>query len=319
MGKSEKNNIDIFNTETSSPSLPTAFRGFKKSEVIKFIDDIIKQSEISTLALSETVTQLTEDCNIAEKDKQILLEQTKELCEKLEASEKECLSMASRIQYAEDAAEQYKSKLFSGEQEKSLMKAHIVKIEDELDNSNSKIEELVKLYKINNLLEDSSKYVDRDNSRSRLIEAEKSRVILQKQELVTASQKVEKNLGVLERDIVEIEDRLISAYETIHHTQGTVQSAILTAKQNFVEAEPSFKYEDRFNANDFEQAEKVEKYELPKYELPQSQIHRNTNCYESARIKRKDISRPVDLSAQKNQGPKNLSDILLEKLNKILG
>ena len=321
MGKIEISDLDMFKSEPDSPSLPTAFRGFKKADAIKFIDDIIKKSQITSAELSGKIEKLSEELTVTENDKQILLVQTKELCEKLEASEKAYLSEAGKVQYAEETAEHYKCKLFAGEQEKSLMKSHINKLEEELEDSKNKIEELVELYKTNNIFEDSGKFTDTGHSNNGFSDERRNELEMQRQEIAESSKLAGNNLILLERDIVEIEDRLVSAYKTVHQTQSTVQSAIVTANKVAIEDEPTVKYEHRFNTNPFDKASKSSSYELPKYDVPQSQINRTRKCYEPNRQERKDNIRSSDLGINKslNSSSKNLSELLLVKLNKILG
>lgn len=128
------------NTLSNSTSAPSAeleikvfskaLFGFKRDDVLSYIERINNEFDVSKNSLLDSIKSLEENLSATRQDKDILLEKTKELCESLECvkenhknAQQIIQDMRIELDKANDEAASFKSRLFSKEQESVVLKA----------------------------------------------------------------------------------------------------------------------------------------------------------------------------------------------------
>ena len=97
--------------------LPTALFGFRKSDVLATIDQLIQANAQQQQQLQEEIQAARQELEGERHDKDLLLEKTKELSDKLTGQDARLYEQAERLQNAKQETEGVKGQLFNSEKE----------------------------------------------------------------------------------------------------------------------------------------------------------------------------------------------------------
>ena len=111
----------------------TLWGGFKKEDVLAYIEELTKKELAEKQAQQERCESLRQELNDLESDRQLLLEKTKEVCAKLTQEEKKTAQMQEQLAQAEEQANSYKTRLFAREQEAVLLKADVQNLQSQME------------------------------------------------------------------------------------------------------------------------------------------------------------------------------------------
>ena len=109
--------IGVIGDAGEGKPLPTALFGFRKRDVLAAIDGLMKANAEQQQALGEQLAGLRQELQTAQDDKALVLEKTRELCEKLSAQEEAARRLEQDVAAAKKEGETFKVKLFSSEKE----------------------------------------------------------------------------------------------------------------------------------------------------------------------------------------------------------
>lgn len=118
----------------------TSLMGFQKAQVLAYIDELSAKALETQRRHEETTAALRSDLDAAQADNELLLEKTKEICDKLTGEEKRAGEAESRARavseqllHMEETANGYKSRLFTKEQETVVLRADNARLAEELE------------------------------------------------------------------------------------------------------------------------------------------------------------------------------------------
>ena len=100
--------------------LPTALMGFRKNDVLSYIDQLLEANSQRQQELENNIAALEQALSLEKEDKQKLLGKTKELCDKLTSEEQVSARLRQELSDAQQECMGYRTRLFTAEQEKSL-------------------------------------------------------------------------------------------------------------------------------------------------------------------------------------------------------
>lgn len=116
--------------DTKPGEFKTSLMGFKKADVLAYVDDLAARTLQQQKQHEENAARLQKDLDALRADNDLLVEKTREVCDRLgdeekraEQAEARAKELAGQLLQIEKAADTYKSRLFSKEQEAVVLKA----------------------------------------------------------------------------------------------------------------------------------------------------------------------------------------------------
>ena len=126
----------------------TSLMGFQKAQVLAYIDELSAKALETQRKHEEAAAALRSDLVAARADNELLLEKTKEICDKLSGEEKRAGEAESRARavseqllHMEETANGYKSRLFTKEQETVVLRADNARLTEELERQHKLLEQ----------------------------------------------------------------------------------------------------------------------------------------------------------------------------------
>lgn len=126
----------------------TSLMGFRKAQVLAYIDEMSAKALETQKQQEEAAEALRKELESAKADNDLLLEKTKEVCDKLTSEEKRAGEAESRARavseqllHMEETANGYKSRLFTKEQETVVLRADNARLTEELEQQHRQLEQ----------------------------------------------------------------------------------------------------------------------------------------------------------------------------------
>lgn len=125
----------------------TSLMGFQKAQVLAYIDELSAKALESQKQQEEAAEALRKELENAKADNDVLLEKTKEVCDRLTSEEKRAGEAESRARaiseqllHMEETANGYKSRLFTKEQETVVLRADNARLTEQLEQQHRQLE-----------------------------------------------------------------------------------------------------------------------------------------------------------------------------------
>ncbi len=134
--------IGVIGDAGEGKPLPTALFGFRKRDVLAAIDGLMKANAEQQQALGEQLAGLRQELQAAQDDKALVLEKTRELCEKLSAQEEAARRLEQDVAAAKKEGETFKVKLFSSEKENYALRQEAAERAAQLEQLHTENERL---------------------------------------------------------------------------------------------------------------------------------------------------------------------------------
>lgn len=136
----------------AQPATPGEFKtaafGFKKAQVLAYIDELSARTLEEQKRHEEAAAALQSQLDALKADNDLLVEKTREVCERLTQQEKraeeaECRAKAAgeQLLHMEETANSYKSRLFTREQETVVLRSDNARLTQELEEQHRQLEE----------------------------------------------------------------------------------------------------------------------------------------------------------------------------------
>lgn len=126
----------------------TSLMGFQKAQVLAYIDELSAKALESQKQQEQAAEALRKELENAKEDNGVLLEKTKEVCDKLASEEKRAGEAESRARaiseqllHMEETANGYKSRLFTKEQETVVLRADNARLTEQLEQQHKQLEQ----------------------------------------------------------------------------------------------------------------------------------------------------------------------------------
>lgn len=126
----------------------TSLMGFQKAQVLAYIDELSAKALESQKQQEQAAEALRKELENAKADNDVLLEKTKEVCDKLTSEEKRASEAESRARaiseqllHMEETANGYKSRLFTKEQETVVLRADNARLTEQLEQQHKQLEQ----------------------------------------------------------------------------------------------------------------------------------------------------------------------------------
>lgn len=126
----------------------TSLMGFQKAQVLAYIDELSAKALESQKQQEEAAEALRKELENAKADNDVLLEKTKEVCDRLTSEEKRAGEAESRARaiseqllHMEETANGYKSRLFTKEQETVVLRADNARLTEQLEQQHRQLEQ----------------------------------------------------------------------------------------------------------------------------------------------------------------------------------
>ena len=127
----------------------TSLMGFQKAQVLAYIDELSAKALESQKQQEEAAEALRKELENAKADNDVLLEKTKEVCDRLTSEEKRAGEAESRARaiseqllHMEETANGYKSRLFTKEQETVVLRADNARLTEQLEQQHRQLEQV---------------------------------------------------------------------------------------------------------------------------------------------------------------------------------
>ena len=126
----------------------TSLMGFQKAQVLAYIDELSAKALESQKQQEQAAEALRKELENAKADNDVLLEKTKEVCDRLTSEEKRAGEAESRARaiseqllHMEETANGYKSRLFTKEQETVVLRADNARLTEQLEQQHKQLEQ----------------------------------------------------------------------------------------------------------------------------------------------------------------------------------
>ncbi|HJB22441.1 MAG TPA: hypothetical protein H9773_12185 [Candidatus Fournierella merdavium] len=126
----------------------TSLMGFRKAQVLAYIDEMSAKALETQKQQEEAAEALRKELESAKADNDLLLEKTKEVCDKLTSEEKRAgeaerraRAVSEQLLHMEETANGYKSRLFTKEQETVVLRADNARLTEELEQQHRQLEQ----------------------------------------------------------------------------------------------------------------------------------------------------------------------------------
>ena len=126
----------------------TSLMGFQKAQVLAYIDELSAKALETQRQQEQAAEALRRELENAKADNGVLLEKTREVCDKLTSEEKRAEEAESRARAAseqllhmEETASGYKSRLFTKEQETVVLRADNARLTEQLEQQHRQLEQ----------------------------------------------------------------------------------------------------------------------------------------------------------------------------------
>lgn len=126
----------------------TSLMGFQKAQVLAYIDELSAKALESQKQQEEAAEALRKELENAKADNDVLLEKTKEVCDRLTSEEKRAgeaenraRAAAEQLLHMEETANGYKSRLFTKEQETVVLRADNARLTEQLEQQHRQLEQ----------------------------------------------------------------------------------------------------------------------------------------------------------------------------------
>ena len=128
----------------------TSLMGFKKSDVLTYIDDLSAKALAEQKEREEKARALQKEIELLKQDREQLIIKTKEVCDKLteeerrsKQEEERARTLSEQLLQAEETANGYKSRLFTKEQELVVLKGDNTRLGELIENSQRENREML--------------------------------------------------------------------------------------------------------------------------------------------------------------------------------
>ena len=122
--------------------------GFKKADVLAYIEQLTAQNQAEKQAQQQAADKLRQEVEQLKKDKQLLVDKTREVCDKLAAQEKltaqeteRASGLASQLLSARENADTYQKRLCAKEQETVVLRADLQNLQQLLASRQQEVEQ----------------------------------------------------------------------------------------------------------------------------------------------------------------------------------
>ena len=126
----------------------TSLMGFQKAQVLAYIDELSAKALETQKQQEQAAEALRRELENAKADNGVLLEKTREVCDKLTSEEKRAEEAESRARavseqllHMEETASGYKSRLFTKEQETVVLRADNARLTEQLEQQHRQLEQ----------------------------------------------------------------------------------------------------------------------------------------------------------------------------------
>lgn len=125
----------------------TSLMGFKKADVLAYVDELAARSLAEQQEHEQKAAQLQKELDGLRADNDLLMEKTREVCDKLTGEEKRAIdaetrakALAEQLLQLEETANTYKNRLFTKEQEAVVLKSDNQRLTELLATRQQEIE-----------------------------------------------------------------------------------------------------------------------------------------------------------------------------------
>lgn len=125
----------------------TSLMGFKKADVLAYVDELAARSLAEQQEHEQKAAQLQKELDGLRADNDLLMEKTREVCDKLTGEEKRAVdaetrakALAEQLLHLEETANTYKNRLFTKEQEAVVLKSDNQRLTELLATRQQEIE-----------------------------------------------------------------------------------------------------------------------------------------------------------------------------------
>lgn len=125
----------------------TSLMGFKKADVLAYVDELAAKALAEQREHEQKAAQLQKDLDDLKSDNDLLMEKTREVCERLTEEEKRAgdaetraKALAEQLLHLEETANTYKNRLFTKEQEAVVLKSDNQRLTELLATRQQEIE-----------------------------------------------------------------------------------------------------------------------------------------------------------------------------------
>lgn len=133
--------MNAFAPQSPAHTLPTALMGFRKNDVLSYIDQLLAANAKRQQELETSIAALQTTLDAEQEDKHTLLGKTKELCEKLENQEKVNADLQQSLAAAQEEASGFRARLFTAEQEKSILRGEQTALNEKVQQLANELEQ----------------------------------------------------------------------------------------------------------------------------------------------------------------------------------
>lgn len=126
----------------------TSLMGFRKAQVLAYIDELSAQALAAQKQHEEETEALRKELESTKADNELLLQKTREVCDRLTSEEKRAGEAESRARavseqllHMEETAGGYKSRLFTKEQETVVLRSDNARLTEELEQQHKQLEQ----------------------------------------------------------------------------------------------------------------------------------------------------------------------------------
>ena len=229
----------------------TSLMGFQKAQVLAYIDELSAKALETQRKHEEAAAALRSDLDAARADNELLLEKTKEICDKLSGEEKRAGEAESRARavseqllHMEETANGYKSRLFTKEQETVVLRADNARLTEELERQHKLLEQaLADLDTARTEGEEKARLgreeLEKEKEEGRRqLELEKARLEqTRRDQQATAresAQQMADTVLLLRHQLEEVDRQIADAADRLQKATGAIYTVLGETEQNLV-------------------------------------------------------------------------------------
>lgn len=229
----------------------TSLMGFQKAQVLAYIDELSAKALETQRKHEEAAAALRSDLDAARADNELLLEKTKEICDKLSGEEKRAGEAESRARavseqllHMEETANGYKSRLFTKEQETVVLRADNARLTEELERQHKLLEQaLADLDTVRTEGEEKARLgreeLEKEKEEGRRqLELEKARLEqTRRDQQATAresAQQMADTVLLLRHQLEEVDRQIADAADRLQKATGAIYTVLGETEQNLV-------------------------------------------------------------------------------------
>ena len=204
----------------------TSLMGFRKAQVLAYIDELSAKALETQKQQEQAAEALRRELENAKADNGVLLEKTREVCDKLTSEEKRAEEAESRARAAseqllhmEETASGYKSRLFTKEQETVVLRADNARLTEQLEQQHRQLEQA---------LADLEAARAEGEEKARFDQTRRT----QQESARQSAQQMADTVLLLRSQLEQVDRQIAEAAERLQRATGAIYTALGETEQN---------------------------------------------------------------------------------------